>query len=215
MSILPRRLVTSLSLVLVAFSVSACKDDPTGTTGDALSAAETAQMVSAIFFVLQELEIPLLDGPSATSGPAATPYGDLYDDEVDVEINCDEVGAATMTGLITGDVDQEDGTADLDMDATMDFVNCMVFGEDVVLTLDGNPDVEISADIIITESLITLSIDTEGSVAFTTSDDREGTCGVNLTISASASEAGGVVETLSGSVCGVNASGLDISLFED
>lgn len=215
---LPRR-TRALTVALLTTSMlvfSACGgDDPTGTTGDALTAAEAQYLVSAFFGSLQLIQIPLLEtGPAAVAGgPARTPYGEVYDDQIDATDTCLGGGQTTVDGIITGDVDQAAGTADITATATVDFVNCVVPGETVTFTVNGDPDVGIVGDIVITDQAITIDIDASGGVAFETSDGRSGTCGMDITISANASQAG-LEQTLTGSACGQNASQFDLVLFD-
>ena len=206
--------VTVATTLTILLSVSACgSDSPAGITGDALNAAETQQLVGAFFAVLELIDIPLLEtAPAAVARPAATPYGELYDDQVGGVTECEGGGSASVEGLITGDVDQEAGTAALSMTATADFAGCVVPGETTTFTLNGDPDIGLTSDLNISPSAISIDIDTDGYVAFETDDGRSGSCRLNFGVSASATSSG-IQETLSGTVCGVNASSLDVSLF--
>jgi hypothetical protein len=202
-----RAIVGTLGAVMVV-ALPACKDDPTGTSGDALSLVEATDIVSGIYDLLELIDIPLL-----SSGPAAVPYAELYDPMIDVSIVCDgEVGTATMGGTIAGDVDQEAGTADITVSATADFAGCQLIGDAVTLTLDGNPDIDFSGSIAITDVSVLLGIEVDGNVSFETDDGRSGTCDVTLSLSAGAT-ALGVSEQLTGTICGVNAAGMDVTLF--
>lgn len=215
----PRRgtAIVAATTLTMLLTVSACGDDsPAGITGDALNAAETQQLVGAFFIVLEVIDIPLLDnfyGPAAGARPAATPYGELYDDEIDGVTECLGGGSASVTGLITGDVDQEAETADISVSATADLVACVVPGEATTFTLNGDPDVDLSAEITITPTAISIDISTDGDVAFSTNDGRSGSCSLNFGVSASATQAG-VIQNLTGTVCGISASSLDIALFD-
>ena len=204
------RFFTSAFAAVALVAMPACgSDSPTGNTGDELSTLETQELVAGLFGLLEFIQIPLLD-----AGPAAVPYGDLYEDVVSVEETCFPTGTATIDGLITGDVDNTAGTADIDLNATIDFVGCVYPGETVVFTLNGSPDVDLMANFIVTETSLSAMISIDGAVAYATDDGKTGTCAMDLTITASASAAG-VVEGLAGTACGVNSSALDLSLFSD
>lgn len=210
------KLLAATLLATTSFVLSGCGDDsPTGNAGDALSAVEAQLLVAELFGVLQLIEIPPLDpGPTAVaSGPARTPYGDLYDDEIGVADACTGGGLATIDGLITGDVDEAAGTADISLTATADFNQCVVPTQSVSLTLNGDPDVGLSADIDITDVAISVVIDLDGGVSYVSSDGRAGTCAMDLTITANAGSTG-VSEVISGSACGTSGSELDIALFD-
>ena len=117
------------------------------------------------------------------------------------------------TVIIAGDVDEQAGTGDITVNADVDFVGCIVPTETVNFTLSGDPDVALSADIVITDQSITIDITAEGAVAFVGSDGRTGTCGIDLSLGAVAS-AVGVTQTLTGSACGADASNFDVVLFD-
>jgi hypothetical protein len=206
------RSLTIPLLVTTILVLPACgSDSPTGNSGDALSPVEAQFVVAALFDVLDLIEIPLLDGPPAAAGPAQTPYGQLYDPEIGGNQDC-FTGLASISGLITGDVDQNAETADLSASATVDFDACVVPGEVVSFTLDGAPDVDLSADIDISPDVISITLNLDGAVAYAATDNRSGTCAIDLTIVGSASSAG-VTESMTGSACGTPASQLDVSLF--
>lgn len=209
------RLLAIPVLAASVFALAACGDDdsPTGNSGDAVSAAEAQFLVAAFFEALDAIDIPPLE-TAGPAGPAQTPYGELYDDEISGTNECFGGGFSTIQGLITGDVDEETGDADIDVNATVDFTTCIVpASETVAYTLDGAPDIDVIADIVIAGQLVSIDIDFDGAVDFLTSDGRTGTCALDLTVSASADEAG-VSESASGSVCGVSANQLQITLFD-
>lgn len=133
---------------------------------------------------------------------------------IDGNEQCGGGGSATIDGLISGDVDQQTGVSDIAVSATVDFIGCVIPGDLVTYTLAGAPDVDISADIDITEGGASIAITTNGGIAYSASDGRSGTCSIDLDINASASQGTGVNEVLTGSACGVPAGQLDISLFD-
>lgn len=215
-SLRPRAAAAAAATLALLLSVSACgSDSPSGIEGDALDAAETAQLVAQFFDVLDLVNIPLLDTaiPAAGAQPAATPYGELYDDQIDGVGECQGGGSASVSGLITGDVDQQAETADISVAATADFAGCVVPGETVTFTLNGDPDVAISADIAITSTSVSIDINADGAVAFVTDDGRSGSCTLDFGVSGSATSSGGI-ETHTGTVCGLPVSQLDVALFD-
>lgn len=207
----PRFISTTLTAAALAFLPACGSDSPTGDTGDALTMIEAQELVTAFFDLLELIDIPPLEtGPAAV--PAAVPYGDLYDDVISGQMECDGSGFASLQGLITGDVDDPAGTADITATATATFVDCVHIGETSTLTIQGNPNIGIMADIVITEATIDITIEIDGGLSYTATDGRTGTCAMDLTVTASASSAG-VVEGLTGSACGINGSSIDVSLF--
>jgi hypothetical protein len=200
-------------LAASVFAMAACgDDDPAGISGDAVTFAEAQVLALAFFQALDGIDIPPLE--SVGVGPAQTPYGELYPDDINSTNPCPAGGSSSVQGLITGDVDEETGEADIDVSVTVDFNACNVpTSETVVFTLNGAPDVGVGADIVIMDQLVSIDVDFAGAVGFLTSDGRTGTCGLDFTISASASEAG-VSQGVTGSACGIDASGFEISLFD-
>ncbi len=210
-----RRAFPLAVLTAGALLVSSCGgSSPTGNSGDALTADEAYAVADEMFTLLQLVDISLFDNPPVASGsPAATPYGEIYDDQIDEGAACLKGGTGSIVGTISGDVDQEAGSADLSVDATADFDGCGV-GEAQTITLDGNPDVGISADVLFSPTASSIDLDAQGNVSYSTSDGRNGTCAVDMSVAVSAGETG-ADQTLSGTVCGVDASTFDLQLISD
>ena len=142
--------------------------------------------------------------------PAQVPYGDLYDPIIDVTDECDVGGTATLDGTISGDVDTQAETADLNLLATADFIGCRFYLSEIdIITVDGQPDVVFDADLLIDEAQDneTDVIDVSGGLAFTITDGRSGTCAIDAVVTITSI---GLTEqvTASGSVCGANAASL-------
>lgn len=211
----PTRLFTVPVLAASILAFSACgSDSPTGNSGDALTAAEAEFLVSEFFNALELIQIPLLDtGPAAASGLARTPYGELYDPVIAASGPCAGGGLTSVNGAITGDVDETANTADITASATVDFTGCVVPGETISYTLNGNPDVGLTADIAITQTSISIDIGVDGAVSYETTDGRSGSCALDLTVAASQS-ALGFSQTLGGTACGASAGQFDIVLFD-
>jgi hypothetical protein len=203
------RLLAIPVLATSLLALSACGgDDPTGNSGDALTAAEAEFFVSELFGALSLIQIPLLSGV-----PAQTPYGDVYPDQIDASDQCGGGGLASIVGTITGDVDQQAGTGDINIAATVDFDDCIVPGETVSFTVNGNPDIGMTADISITQTAITIDIGANGGVSYVTSDGRSGSCSMDLAVAASSSSAG-ISQSLTGTACGQNANTFNVLLFD-
>jgi len=209
-----RRTFPLAVLTVGAMLLASCGgSSPTGNSGDALTAAE-ANLVAAHLFALLQLVTIDLFGPTAAGGsPAAVPYGDLYDDQIDGSLPCALGGTGSIAGTISGDVTQETGEADLSVNATADWNGC-VLGEGQTVTLDGNPDVGITAHILFGQTSSSIDLDGQGNVSYSTNDGRSGTCGVDMSASVGLTQSG-INQTLSGTVCGVDASTLDLQLITD
>jgi len=140
------------------------------------------------------------------------PYSSLYDPNIDATEPCDAGGTGTLTGTISGDIDAEAGTADLNILATADFSGCRIYISEVnMITIDGQPDVEFDADLLINDTADTETdvVDVSGAVAFTTTDGRSGTCSIDAVVTIM-STATTDSWSATGTVCGVNAASLVI-----
>ena len=195
---------------------AACGDSlPTGTnSGDQLDADEVQELVVELFDLLETIDVNIpglqVTDPRLFLSRAGVPIDETFSDSDP----CDAGGTALVSGTAQGDVDDETGVGDVTIDATVDFTNCEVEGAEVTYTLQGDPELGIVAEFELGAESITLRIEVGGGFAFATDDEREGTCAVDFNVTITASETT-FTETLTGSVCGVNASSLETELFDD
>ena len=196
-------------LTACALLLSACGgDDPTGNSGDSVTTAEASILIQSLFTFVGD-NLPLF-APAAA--PARVAYGELYDPNIDATEECDVGGSATLTGTISGDVDNEAGTADLNVLASVDTNGCRFYISEVnIITLDSQPDVEFDADLVMDEVADTETdvVAVSGTVAFTITDGRSGTCSIDAVVTI-VSTGTGEQWTATGTVCGVGAASLII-----
>jgi hypothetical protein len=205
----PRSTLATLATVCT-LALSGCGGDgPTGNSGDAVTPAEAAVLITALFeFVGDNLN---LFAPAP--GLAAVPYAELYDPNIDEVDECAVGGSGTLVGTISGDVDQQANTADLNIMATADFIGCRFYISELnIITLDGQPDVDFDADLMIDEEADneTDIVDVSGAVAYTVTDGRSGTCAIDAVVTITSMGTSADEVTATGSVCGANAANLQI-----
>jgi hypothetical protein len=203
------RTLTALSAVL-ALGVAACSDS-TSSTGDPLTQAEA-----------EDLAALMVEGGLAgfagipTGGPQAAPgeAGARVTLTINETGECSIAGGVTLDGEWTIDVNDETGDGTFEWDYSVDPNNCQEeAGSGVVFTLNGDPNVAVQGDLnwsgSETGGTLEGALDYSGGIAWTTDDDRAGTCGVDITATYDITwnnqeESGSGTVTVSGSVCGVS-----------
>jgi len=203
-----RRFVLPAGLAGLALSFSACGSDlPTGTnSGDKLASAEVQDLVTALFDQIFsiDLNIPGLDthlsNPALSLSAVGTPINDSYS-STDA---CEAGGTSSVSATVTGNFDEQTGEGNAKIDGTLDFNQCGFTGEQASYTIDGDPEVGVTANLTVKPQTATLDFKIGGGIAFQTGDK------VDFSVTVTASATGGNV-TASGTVCDVNASGLNIN----
>ena len=199
-----------------ALAFAACGDSlPTGTdSGDQLTNAEVQELLVELFDFLENIDLDFAGVQPRISDPrlflsVAVPINDSYN----ATEPCDEgAGTSTVSATITGDVNEQTGEGNVSLDGTIDFNACRVVGEQATYTIDGDPELGITADFEFDgDDDLTVDIRFGGGIAFTTDDERAGTCAADVRVTLTASGTSFNV-TSSGSICGVNAAGLDIEI---
>lgn len=199
--------VTSLSLGLVVFLAACGSDSPTGVnSGDQLTDAEIQALLTALGGVFEETGGGFV--ASRQAGLAAAPAAHItVEESFDVSVPC-QSGSVGVDGSVDGWVDDETFEAELNMGFNWTFNACLVPAETITITVSGeDPSIALDMDFLLTEDEISLSGTLNGGFSFVTSDDRAGSCAIDITSSASYN---GVTQTAtassSGTVCGVTAS---------
>ncbi|MCH8811836.1 MAG: hypothetical protein IID07_08390 [Gemmatimonadetes bacterium] len=188
-------LTTALTLTVVA-----CGDDPTGVTaGDELTSSEVTAVLAALSSAFASV------GAGAQAGPAQAPIS--VSETFDVSVPC-ESGTLDVSGSIAGTVD--DVTFDTDLTTTVRWEPnaCVVSDGTNTFTVDGAPYIDLALDLTSTQDLVTVSGTQSGGFSFTSSDGRSGSCSIDVTFSI-VTTATSVDATVTGTICGQNASGFE------
>jgi hypothetical protein len=201
------RAVTSLSLGLVVFLAACGSDSPTGVnSGDQLTDAEIQALLSELGAVFEQTGGGFT--ASRHSGLAAAPAARITVEEgFDVSVPC-QSGSVGVDGSVNGWVDDQTFEAELAMAFNWTFNACLVPAETITITVSGeDPSIALDMDFLLTEEEISLSGTLNGGFSFVTSDEREGSCSIEITSDASYnSTTQTATSSSSGTVCGVSAS---------
>ncbi|MDZ7778559.1 MAG: hypothetical protein U5R14_01305 [Gemmatimonadota bacterium] len=192
--------VRGVGLALLV-AVGACGDSATDVVTDELSEAEAAALAEVmsenVFATWQQDQ-----GQAAMAPSLAT-----FERSVQLEASCELSGSVSVSGDVVMETSETSEDVTIDYTVTQVHQSCVGESEDGVrFTLDGAPDVTANFTVEAGEDLVTLDGGYAGSVDWST-DDKQGTCSVDVTFTAEVSQAGqsGSV-TMSGSVCGVSFS---------
>jgi hypothetical protein len=205
------KLRSTLVTVATLSVLAACggDDDPLGVnSGDPLTAAE----IQAVFLAISESFNEMNSGASA-AGPARAPVA--FSQSLSGSATCPEGGSMAGNGSASGTVDDETFVIDLTYQLRLSPAACAVPTETAIITLDAAPYVQLDMDFLLTETLIDISGTQSGGIAFTSSDGRSGSCAFDIAFSVDADlEGGSGTSSVSGTVCGVSAEGLQVWDFE-
>lgn len=193
---------------------AACGDDgPTGSnTGDELTQAETEELAADLFEVLGEVftlgfgasEQPVLNLPNGISFSASSP-AETINETFSSSDSCDGGGTISVSGSVTGDVDDTTGEGNAELELTMNFTNCLVTGQTRQYTVSGDPNITMAGDFEFTQTSFSFTFQVRGGFSFTTDDGRSGTCAVSIDVSGSFDQStGSSSESVNGSMCGRN-----------
>ena len=182
-----------------ALVISACDGAPTGVnSGDELGSAEVAAVLGALSAAFDVVGAGAVPAPAAA--PALTPQS--FDESFNETFQC-ESGSIGISGSVSGTVDDE--TFDMNISTEVNWQpNACVVGDEVnTFTIDG--DIELTLDMVSEGEMLSLSGTEVGGFSYTSSDAREGSCEINVTYSIVT----GQEPSITGTVCGLDASGFD------
>ena len=172
--------------LVLGMAVSACGDDggAVGTTsGDPLNSTEANAVFNQLFGIgFGGLASP----PALMAAPAAEPIPETT-------TQCPGGGSVTVSGDVSG------GTTSGSFDITETISGCVVTEGGVAFTVNGDPEIRITGDITIGQTLEDIDIDMtiRGGFTYSSDDGRSGSCGVDVSISMT-----GSTISASGNVCG-------------
>jgi hypothetical protein len=194
----------------LALSLAACGGDgPTANSGDELSEAEMNEIAAEMFDGLAGLISGDFDIHRSTLLP---PGLSLSLSRLSVPINisidesgpCEGGGTVSLEGSVDGDVDDESGAGELHLDVTQTVDGCDVVGELHTYTVTTEPNLHLTGDF---ESdggdTFSASMNLVGGFAFIVDDGREGTCGVDVTVTVEV-EGQNFSASAQGTICGIS-----------
>ena len=199
-----RRISTSiLGLTLaLTLTVVACGEDLTGvTSGDELTATEVAAVLAALGAAFEEA------GGGPVAAPAQAPID--FDENFNVSVPC-VTGNLVVSGSISGTIDDQTFATDLATTVTWAPNDCVVSDETNTFTINGAPQVDLVLNLTSDENGVTVSGSQMGGFSFESSDGRSGSSALNVTFNSVTDGVGTITsEVVSGTICGLNASGFE------
>jgi hypothetical protein len=189
---------------MTAVALTACSGDGGGgggtNSGDPLTAAEANEVFAALFDIGFGAALAP-GGPMASSGPAAV----AFSESISQSETCPGGGSIGLSGTVSGDIDEStfDGTINMDVTETLNSCVVTLDASAVTVTVNGDPNIKITADITIANSGASFSgtFGMNGGFTYTGDDGRSGGCAVNVSVNLTNQSA-------SGSVCGQSISGV-------
>ncbi len=196
----------------ITLSVVACGDDdgPTGsTTGDALTAVEAQELASEVLGVLFSLGFT---GSPSVVAPIDGPAGPIVrfglaaaaEPIPRTTASCNGGGSVTVSGNVSINSSGTSSTFDI----LEEINNCATSsGSGTTFTMNGDPNIRMTGSVSIDgQTSITLDLNMNGGIRFSTSDGRSGSCSISIsmggTISLSNPDPNAI--SVSGTVCGQN-----------
>ncbi len=191
----------------LALTVAACSDSLTGTDAgvEELTNTEVAAFVNAFFAAFDSAEVAA-DSAEAAAAPAQVP--ETFDVMFDVSVPC-ESGSLDVSGSFAGTSDDATGAEDVRAEVNIDPMACVVGDGTNTFTLDGDPRVEIVVEFTVDGDGEHIEGTQKGGFTFESSDGRSGRCAIDVSFSVVSDGVSAGVTTVSGTVCGVNASTID------
>ena len=193
----------------LALAVAACGDDPTGTnSGDQLTTLEVQALFRALGSSFDSIGVTGANAQRvsatqmiASGASAAVPI----DESFNITVPC-ESGNIQVVGSMTGNIDEQTFASTITMEFTWSLNGCLVPTETTTFTVDGDPEINFSAELTFSETEFGMSGTETGGFSFTSSDDRTGSCAVDVTFSTSLNMSTGAdTTTITGTICGLNA----------
>lgn len=192
-----------LILPFIGLTAVAC-DDSTSPESQQLTASEAAALALALDNSSSSAVEPAADanGPSLSQVPLNEPAVALTSrtDAFNLELPCPRGGTATLSGEHVLVIDTDEGFVTVDVTASRDHDGCgFRTKEGVDITVDGT--LEFVAERELRAGLVSASQSHTGSLDYTTSDGKQGTCVIDIS-TAFTLIPGEATRTILGSVCG-------------
>jgi len=190
----------------LALLTAACGDGPTATSGDQLTEAEVMEIAQELFNGVGDMV-----GGVGPQRSAILPAGLHLSIMAPVPINitvdesgpCGGDGTASVSGSVEGTIDDETGAGNIDFEVTQSATNCVIVGATHSYTVSGEPNIHLTGSFE-SDGNDTFSgeFNLVGGLTFEVDDGRAGTCGVDVTVTISATGTS-FSGTASGTMCGV------------
>ena len=198
------RMHVRFAAIALMVAAAACDDSPTN-VGD-LSQAEAEALAEVVGAQVINGALGASQQGTAAAGPAAVTVN--YEESVSFTGACELGGTVSMDADLQGQMDDETGEGTLSFTLIQIHDGCVGESEDgTVFTLYGAPSVTAQLDMEVGGEMFAIDGSYDGAVDWTTGDDREGTCTIDVMFSMDmngATQSGAV--SMQGSVCGIDFS---------
>ncbi|HEX6069426.1 MAG TPA: hypothetical protein VFZ18_06365 [Longimicrobiaceae bacterium] len=195
------RRITLLTLPLACLALAAC-DDTTGPEGNELSASEAAALALALDNASSSSVDTQADAPAQSLSPSNGPSQAVTTrtDDFEFSLPCPRGGTTTLGGEHVTIIDTTEGFITVDVTAAKGHDAC-AFRTDEGVDVTVNGTLQFVAERELRAGLASASNTHTGSLAYTTSDGKEGTCSIDITTAFTLTP-GNATRTILGSVCG-------------
>lgn len=188
-----------LSLFVMG-ALTSCGDDGAGPdSGDRLSVDETQALLEVILggaFMLPDGSLSM--GALSELNAGSPPIQGSFDETAP----CDQGGTIRVAGQINGNIDDVTGNGNISMDANMVHSGCKGEASNgVIFTISGNPNIGMDLDITMTDESFAYAGALNGSVRWSTSTGKQGTCGIDVQFQMQGDLSGAFTGSSSGTAC--------------
>lgn len=189
------------ALPLLCVALGAC-DEATRPASAALTAAEASALAAAVDNGSSASVDPQADEPSFSLSPSAGPTLAVTTrtDQFSLDVACPKGGTSTLSGEHVIVIDSEEGFITVDVTASKGHEACVFRTQQGVdITVDGT--LQFVAERELRQGLASASQTHSGSLDYSTSEGKSGTCPIDITTSFTLTP-GAATRTILGSVCG-------------
>lgn len=200
-----RKTFTVYATTAALVALAACSaDDPLGVnSGDPLSPQEIQSVFDAMSTAFASGGVNP-SSPSALPGISRAPIP--IDQEFIFAAACPLEGSIGINGSADGQIDDETLAGNLSIQFTHTFNGCMVSANGITITVSHNPPIVFQGDFTFSQDELSVDGSERGGFEYVTSDDREGSCAIDMSFSISHNSATQTSSaSVTGRVCGVSA----------
>ncbi len=190
-----RSIIIALAL---APALAACSDDAVGPTGDQLSREEAA-FIAAEVLANGEMSMDVPEGFVGDVQVDKVPFTAARD--LVITHSCPAGGQVTLRWSADIDLDPDAGDLTIDVEGSQEHDACGFTRQAITYVINGDPGISVTAHVEIEnhQPVGEHTLNVEGGFRWSSSDDRSGTCPINVEAITNFATR---TRTVEGSVCG-------------